>query len=195
MNTANKIIVVEYSEAWPQVFEDLKKVYEKYLGGLVIDIQHVGSTAVPGLAAKPVIDIDLIIENGERLQPVITQLEQLDYIYEGDLGIKDREAFKRKSDQTPADGSNRIWPVHHLYCCINNSAPVRNHLQLRDYLRSHPEKVSAYGELKKKLAAQFPFDIDQYVEHKTAFITEALKETGFDLRELDSITIQKKAKS
>jgi len=190
MKQANKTVVIEYSANWPIVFESLQKVYEKFLKGLIKDIHHVGSTAVPGLAAKPVIDIDLVIENSDLLDQVILKLENLGYTYEGDLGIEHRWAFKRTSDKTPLDGSNNIWPKHNLYCCTRDSVSLRNHLQFRNYLRKNPEKVTEYSELKKKLALQHPFDIDFYTEHKTPFITKILKETGFDNGELEAITEQ-----
>jgi GrpB-like predicted nucleotidyltransferase (UPF0157 family) len=194
MKDSNKIIIVEYSTDWPLIFEDLKRVYERFLAGLVIDIQHIGSTSVPGLAAKPIIDIDLIIENRNILKYMIVKLEKLGYEYQGDLGIKNREAFKRVLDKTPLDGSDRIWQKHNLYCCTKNSISLRNHLQFRDYLRKDPEKARQYGVLKKKLALQYPLDINIYAELKTSFIVEVLKGTGIESKELESITKQNKAK-
>jgi len=193
MTNPNKINVVEYSEEWPFIFEELETVYKEFLGDLIIDIQHIGSTAVPGLAAKPTIDIDLVIENMEILNSVIIKLEKLGYEYQGDLGIKDREAFRRTSDRTPLDGSGRIWYKHHLYCCSKNSISLKNHLQFRDFLCKNPEKVKKYGDLKKSLVLQHPFDINLYTELKTPFITEILKETGFDSADLGDITAQNKS--
>jgi len=116
------------------------------------------------------------------LNSIIVKLEQLGYEYEGDLGVKDREAFKRISDKTPLDGSGRIWQKHHLYCCTKNSISLKNHIEFRDFLRTHPEKVKQYGDLKKRLIFQHPFDTNLYTELKTPFITEILKETGSRLR-------------
>jgi GrpB-like predicted nucleotidyltransferase (UPF0157 family) len=188
-----KIVVAEYSENWPLAFEDLKKVYQDTLGDLLIDIQRVGSTSVPGLPAKPILDIDLVIENRTILPAVISKLESLGYEYQGDLGIKDRESFKRISDRTPTDGSDRTWQKHHLYCCNRDSTPLRNHLQFRDYLRRNPEAATQYGKLKRDLASQAP-DIDFYVDGKTNFITEILKHAGFDSTDLETITAQNKMK-
>jgi GrpB-like predicted nucleotidyltransferase (UPF0157 family) len=159
---------------------------------LIIDIQHVGSTSVPRLVAKPTIDIDLVIEDRGVLNSVIVKLEELGYEYQGDLGIKDRESFKRKSDKTPLDGSGRIWQKHNLYCCIKDSISLKNHIQFRDFLRKNPEKVVQYGELKKRLVSQHPFDTNLYTELKTPFITEILKEAGLGDAELESITEQNK---
>jgi len=181
MKNPNKIIVAEYSKEWPFAFESLKEVYKGFLSDLIIDIQHVGSTSIPGLAAKPILDIDLIIANRHLLNPVIIRLEKLGYEYQGDLGIPDREAFRNLSDRTPLDGSGRIWQKHHLYCCTKNSISLRNHLQFRDFLLENPEKAKQYGVLKQQLVSQDPFDMDRYAELKTPFITEVLNEAGFNL--------------
>lgn len=190
-----KIIIEEYSEVWPILFNNLHNVFKKTLGSLIVDIQHVGSTSVPGLAAKPTIDIDLVIKNKELLNFVIERLEDLGYEYLGDLGIKDREAFRRKSDKTPIDGSGKIWPNHNLYCCTQNSLSFKNHISFRDFLRKNPEKLKQYSELKKSLAFEHPFESDYYTEQKTPFITEILKETGFSPEELVEITAQNKSQN
>ena len=152
-----------------------------------MDIQHVGSTSVHGLIAKPVIDIDLIIEDRSFLESIKTILAKLGYEYMGNLGINDREAFKRASSRTPDDGSLRDWPAHNLYVCINGSVALRNHLALRDFLRANPHKAKEYGELKKRLIAENPFDIDLYIKHKTPFILEILKTLDFDESSLNEI--------
>jgi len=187
---SNKITIEEYSPAWQQDFYELRAVYESRLGSYVIGIEHVGSTSVQGLPAKPILDIDLIVADSLLLKPVIKALEYLDYQHIGDLGIPGREAFKRASALTPADGSGRTWPSHHLYVCLANSTSLKNHLAFRNYLRSHPAKAKAYAELKKKLAAENPHNINAYVGGKTDFITGILKEMGFDPSALDDIARQ-----
>jgi len=185
------IIIEEYTPDWPIAFDQLQAIYRSYLGSYVVGIEHVGSTSVEGLPAKPVLDIDLIIEDSHMLPPVITVLEGLGYRHEGDLGIPGREAFRRTSAQTPLNG--HPWPAHNLYVCLAGSLSLKNHLAFRNYLRSHPDKAKAYAELKRRLAAAHPHDIDAYVEGKTAFITGILKEMGFDAPSLDDITRQNKA--
>jgi len=187
------VIVQDYDPKWTKVFEDLKTVFKKHLGNSVLDIQHVGSTAVPGLAAKPVIDLDFIVENENKLQEVIHKMKQLDYEYVGDYGIKGREVFKRNSEQSPNDGSGRVWMKHHAYACIQGAVSLQNHLKFRDFLRSHPELAAEYGALKKQLAKEHPFDIDAYVEKKTPFITSILKQVGFEKKDLEDIAEQNKA--
>ena len=113
-----KVIVVEYDPEWPREFVRLRSVFEKTLGSDFTEILHVGSTSVPGLKAKPVLDIDIVIEDDDKkLQHVIENLQGLDYIYAGDLGITGREAFNRKTEKTPDDGSGSRWNRHNLYVC------------------------------------------------------------------------------
>jgi len=186
----NRIIIEEYSPAWPLAFARLRSVYQSHLGSYVVGIEHVGSTSVEGLPAKPVLDIDLIAEDGKLFKPIITVLESMGYRHQGDMGITGREAFARTSALTPVDGSLRTWPAHNLYVCPAGSISLKNHLAFRNYLRSHPKKARAYGELKKKLAKETPGNIDAYVEGKTEFIIAALKEMGFAPAALNDITRQ-----
>lgn len=190
--TKTEILIEDYSPAWALIFRELKSIYQLHLGNLVHDIQHIGSTSVYGLAAKPIIDIDIIIKERKNLNPVIEKLALLGYIHQGNLGITDRDAFKRKSDKTPLDGSLRTWQQHNLYVCPSDSISLKNHLVFRDHLRNNPQKAKEYGELKKRLAFENPNEIDLYVERKTPFIIAILKEAGFDDIALDNITQENK---
>jgi GrpB-like predicted nucleotidyltransferase (UPF0157 family) len=190
MSQHNNIIIADYSPAWPLAFAQLRSVYRSHMGSYVAGIEHVGSTSVEGLPAKPILDIDLIVPDGKLLKPIITVLESLGYQHIGDMGISGREAFARTSALTPVDGSLRTWPAHNLYVCPANSISLKNHLAFRNYLRSHPNKAKAYGDLKKRLAKETPDNIDAYVEGKTKFIIAALKEMGFAPAALNDITRQ-----
>jgi len=186
------IIIEEYSATWASTFLQLKSIYEKHLGDLIIDIHHVGSTAVNNLAAKPVIDIDIVIGDKENLNAVISKLELLGYSHRGNLGITDRYAFKQKTEKTPFDGLMRSWQKHHLYVCPQSSISLMNHITLRDVLRNNEVKAKEYGELKKKLALESPYDMDLYIERKTPFITEILKSAGFSDAAINTITKENK---
>ncbi len=187
MTEEKKVIVEDYSPLWPLAFEKLKAIYEIHVGYLSLDIQHVGSTSVKGLSAKPILDIDIIIESREILKEIISKLEKLGYNYIGDLGVKDREAFKRHPDKNLPNEIDLIKQKHNLYVCIKDSLCLQNHLQFRDHLRKNPEKAKIYGELKKRFAKENPFDINIYVQKKTPFILETLKETGFNDEALEFI--------
>lgn len=173
---AQPVVIVDYDPVWPVAFEGLKAVYESALQGLILSVEHVGSTAVPGLAAKPVIDVDIVIPNRQVLPEVIQRLEGLGYRHEGDLGVAGREAFARDGEpRTPQDGSGRVWPSHHLYVCARDCAALHEHLLFRDVLRSDPERAGAYGALKRRLADAFRDDRAAYGEAKTAFVQAVLQ--------------------
>ncbi|MBE9059427.1 GrpB family protein [cf. Phormidesmis sp. LEGE 11477] len=169
--------VVDYDATWPKKFEALKLGLWPAVRDVALTIEHVGSTAVPGLAAKPVIDIDIVVQDRTRLLIAITRLTDLDYIHRGNLGIEGREAFLSPSDTV----------AHHLYVCLFNSPGLNNHLTVRDYLRLHSDAASAYGSLKQHLAQAFPRDIDGYIAAKTDFILKILQTAGFSPDALKAI--------
>jgi GrpB-like predicted nucleotidyltransferase (UPF0157 family) len=143
-------------------FHQIKIELEEVLKDHIISIEHVGSTSVINLAAKPIIDIDIVINN--NFEQVKMLLEGLDYIHEGDLGIKGREAFKYKH--------KAHLMKHHLYVCNHDSLELKRHLMFKDYLNKHPEDAKAYGDLKLSLALKYPYDIEKYIEFKSPFIEE-----------------------
>ena len=168
------IEIAEYSPAWAETFADLSRILESALGRLALGIEHVGSTSVPGLGAKPIIDLDVVIESPGDLPSVVEALGAVGYSHRGDLGIPGREAFGRDDASVPRDGTGREWPAHHLYVCAQDSEALRKHLELRDYLRSHAGSAAQYEKLKRELARRFPHDIDSYVEGKREFIENIL---------------------
>lgn len=173
------IIVVDYDPEWPRIFERLRARLLPALGDVALAIEHVGSTAVPGLAAKPVVDVDVVVRDGD-VRAGIERLESLGYVHRGDRGVPQREAF------WPPPGS----PRHHLYLCPASSAALANHLAIRDHLRRHAADARAYGELKKRLAGTFAHDREGYVEAKTDFLISILRRCGAaeqTLREIESL--------
>ncbi|MEP7362129.1 MAG: GrpB family protein [Acidobacteriota bacterium] len=169
--------VVEYNPEWPDHFDELRDRIWPAVRDVAAAIEHVGSTAVAGMAAKPVIDLDIVIPSRAELAVVITRLAGLGYEHRGNLEIEDREAFQTLRNQPP----------HNLYVCPRESIALRNHLALRDHLRGHPEDVLAYSNLKKELAVLFSHDIDRYVEGKTEFILAILAQQGFSTDRLEAI--------
>ena len=169
MATRN-IVVLPYDENWKKAFEDIKNELDVVLKDLVLSIEHVGSTSVEGLSAKPIIDIDVVIEDRSRLDDVITELGKIGYTHAGDQGIPGREAFKY-------DGKEHLMK-HHLYVCSKDASELKRHISFRDYLREHPEAVREYSRVKEEGARLFPHDIDSYIEHKSPFIESIYKEIG-----------------
>lgn len=155
------IEIVGYDPRWPAVFASLRDSLLGPLTGLVSRFEHVGSTAVPGLAAKDVIDLTAVVTSLDHLPAVIGRLAPLGYSHEGDLGITGRHAFT-----TPVGA-----PAHHLYVCASDNPDFARVLAFRDYLRIHPDTARAYAELKYFLAERFRDDPAGYTAAKSAFIT------------------------
>ena len=164
------VVVLPYDEQWKQDFLMIKKELASVLGQLAMRIEHVGSTSVEGLSAKPIIDIDVVIKDYTVLEEVITALGAIGYRHEGDLGIAGREAFKY-------DGKDHLRK-HHLYVCPEDSPELKRHIAFRDYLRTHPDAVREYSNIKVEGARKYPYDIDKYIEHKSPFIERIYKEIG-----------------
>ena len=175
---AAPIEVVAYDPAWPEEFEAIRAILAPALGNLALAIEHVGSTSVPDLAAKPILDIDIVISAAGKLPVVIERLAPLGYYHQGDLGVPGREAFKREGDDVPRDGSGRAWTKQHLYACPAGNIYYLRHIALRDYLRAHPADALAYAALKLRLAQEFRDDRVAYTEAKTEFITAIYRKAG-----------------
>ena len=164
------IIVQPYDEMWKQDFISISNEIRDALGELALRIEHVGSTSVPGLSAKPVIDIDVVIRDHSVLDEVVSRLAKIGYQHEGNLGIAGREAFGYEGKEHLKE--------HHLYVCSEDSPELKRHTAFRDYLRSHPEAVREYSRIKEEAAALYPYDIDGYIRHKSPVIEKIYKEIG-----------------
>ena len=149
---------------WVNEFQSYAERLKPLLEGLVVGIEHVGSTSVVGLAAKPIIDIDVVISSRVVLGQVLQQLAVAGYEHIGNDGIPGREAFAWPSERR-----------HHLYVCAVNTHNLHNHLIFRDYLREHSEVAFTYGQLKKKLAERYKRDAESYCEAKTGFIQQTIE--------------------
>ena len=158
------IVVVPYNSDWENEFERIKSELVSMLSD-IISVEHVGSTSVPGLYAKPIIDIDIVIEK-ENFDKVKEQLAKAGYFHVGDLGIIGREAFKYQ------DKSHLM--EHHLYVCDKDSDELRRHLALRDFLRDNVEYCKKYSDIKLEMAIKYPHDIDAYILGKQSVILEIL---------------------
>ena len=167
---AKHVVVEPYNEAWIEDFNAIRDELAEALSDLDVRIEHVGSTSVPGLAAKPIIDIDVVIPDISDLPEVVSRLGKTGYSHEGDKGIPGREAFHY-------DGKEHLRK-HHLYVCAEDADELKRHLAFRDYLRSHPEAVAEYSKIKYEGAALYPWDIDSYIEHKGPFIDSIYSKLG-----------------
>jgi GrpB-like predicted nucleotidyltransferase (UPF0157 family) len=157
------VVITDYDPSWPSLFASLANSVAAALGPVLVRVEHVGSTAVPGLPAKPIIDLDVVVQPADVAEAV-RRLSGLGYVHRGDLGVTGREAFA-----TPAG-----TPDHHLYVCPVGSPALAQHLRFRDALRADAALAAEYGLLKRHLAARFGSDRDGYCEAKTGFIRAAL---------------------
>jgi GrpB-like predicted nucleotidyltransferase (UPF0157 family) len=158
------VIVVNYDPEWPAQFEFLKERAARALLEFGNRIEHVGSTAVPGLAAKPIIDLIVQLNDAAQLVPVIQKLEALGYKHEGNLGIPGREAFAVPLGE----------PRHHLYVCLPGCSQLSDQIAFRDYLRANKSARDDYAALKRQLAEKYRNDRTGYSESKTGFVADVL---------------------
>jgi GrpB-like predicted nucleotidyltransferase (UPF0157 family) len=171
------IEISDYDPTWPQAFKCLRNKLLPVVGDIALAVEHVGSTAVPGLAAKPILDIGLVVPSRSDIPELIQRLTLAGYVHRGDLGIEGREAFDGPSEPMK----------HHLYAYAADNLALRNHILLRDYLRAHQSTAAAYGDLKKRLAREFAYDAKSYVEGKTNFILGILRTLDLNCDEISAI--------
>lgn len=172
------IEIVDYDPDWPARFETLRQLYENILTGVaILGIEHVGSTSVPGLAAKPLIDIDIVV-TVDQVARAIEAMERAGFLSLGERGIPDRWALQAPSD----------LPRTNTYVVVEGSLALRNHLAVRDQLRHEVALRDEYAALKRSIAASV-HDIDQYVEKKSSFLSVVLELAGLTAEERDAIEI------
>ncbi len=161
------IEIVAYDPTWPARFEQERQRLEHALGSAAVAIEHIGSTAVPGLIAKPVIDM-LVGLRDYPLQPErVAAAERIGYVYRGEFGIPGRQYFRRGSPD-----------AHHVHAVLHGGGHWLRHVAFRDWLREHGEDAAHYGELKLRLAAEHRDDRARYTESKAEFIEDVLGRAG-----------------
>jgi|GEM_PF-321387 len=166
------VIVVSYDEQWPNEFIKIKNELASVLDDAAISIEHVGSTSVPGLCAKPVIDIDVVIDQ-MRFDDVKARLATIGYEHVGDQGVPGREAFKYE---------NKTHLLkHHLYVCDKDAEELKRHLALRDFLRKNEVYRKKYSDIKTLMAQRHPHDIDAYIDGKEPVVMEIYAQCGLDI--------------
>ena len=165
-----KVTVLPYDSAWKTAFEEIRKEIEEAVGDLIVGMEHVGSTSVEGMSAKPCIDLDVIIPDYTVFDNVVDRLKVIGYFHEGDLGIPGREAFRYS-------GKPHLQN-HHLYVCPQDSGELHRHVTFRNFLRNHPEAVKKYSAVKETAARLFPDDIDRYMAYKAPCIQELYAQCG-----------------
>jgi GrpB-like predicted nucleotidyltransferase (UPF0157 family) len=168
--------VLPYNPEWKKWFKEIKKPVWNQIHDLINDIVHVGSTSIEGMSAKPIIDMDIVIDNWDIFPEIVRRLEPLGYRHVGDLGIAEREVFKHENPGYP----------HHLYVCQKDSTAYRNHVLLRKHLLENSEDFNRYRDLKTRLASSVN-QREDYGRLKTELILEFLEKEGISKKEIEKI--------
>lgn len=158
------ILVVDYDSGWPAAYTAEADSVAKAAGKAFVRMHHIGSTSIPGIKAKPIIDILLEVELVEALDVRAMEFEALGYEAMGEYGIPGRRYYRRND--------NSGARTHHVHAFKAGAADVTRHLALRDYMRLHPAAALQYGELKSHLAREHPQDMDAYMNGKNSFVKE-----------------------
>jgi GrpB-like predicted nucleotidyltransferase (UPF0157 family) len=158
-----KVEVLPYNPDWKRQFTSEAQIIQQALNEQVVRIHHIGSTAIPGISAKPTIDLLPEVLAIEALDACSSIMEELGYEARGENGIPGRHYFVKK------DGEKHLVHVHAFHV---GDPQIRRHLDFRDYLIAHPEEARLYSDLKESLAQGYPADIDSYIAGKDAFIQE-----------------------
>ncbi len=164
-----QVIIVDYDPNWPQMYEQEKARIQDAIGEYLIDIQHVGSTSIPGLSAKPIIDIMPIIRDIALIPYCVQPLESLDYAYFGENGISGRHYFRKPADITSQPHT------YHLHIVDKGHDQWAMMLLFREYMLLHPESVQQYDVLKRKLATKYDSDRVGYTNAKEPFVRSILR--------------------
>jgi GrpB-like predicted nucleotidyltransferase (UPF0157 family) len=156
--------VSDYNPDWPEWFCRIAGYLRPRIANC-LRIEHVGSTSIPGMVAKPIIDVDVVVEDG-GMRGAVKSIEEAGYGHQGDLGVAGREAFKAVSSLALA------LPAHHLYACESSSIELRKHLSFREYLIAHPSESSRLAALKQHLAFDLHLTRSEYISAKALVVEE-----------------------
>lgn len=157
------VSVIDYEPIWAERYEEEASVIHKILGDNCVAIYHIGSTSVPGLAAKPIIDIMAVVRSLEAVDAAVDVFSAIGYEYLGEFGIVGRRYLRKGGDE-------RTHQIHIFQ--MNDWNNIGRHLAFRDYMRTHEAERRQYAELKTKLAQKFPYDIEGYCDGKESFVRE-----------------------
>jgi len=151
-----KVEVQPFNPLWVSKFQVEADNLRAIFGEEIIDIHHIGSTSVPGLASKPIIDIMPVVLDINRIDEYNEKMASRGFESKGENGISGRRYFTK-------GGNNRS---HHIHIYSSDNPQIQRHLAFRDYLRTHPDVAKKYGDLKVELAERFPYDISSYIKGK-----------------------------
>lgn len=176
---SGSIFIADYDQRWPQMFDDERARIVDAIGEWAADVQHVGSTSIPGIAAKPIIDIAVHLHSlVDALKCITPLIENLQYECLGEFGIPDRIYF-RKGTATPRSGQSaghdRAGRTHQIHMYPLGHEQYAKQITFRDYLRAHPDAVREYEALKRELAVRHAGDVEAYADSKSDFVQSILR--------------------
>ena len=157
-----KVEVVKHNPEWRNLFKAESQTISNILGQNIVGVHHIGSTAIPYIYAKPIIDLLVEVNNIEDIDRHNKDMKQIGYQAMGEFGINGRRYFRK-------DNASGIR-THHVHIFETSSPQVKRHIAFRDYMLAHPSDAKQYSDLKRKLAQQFPYDIESYMDGKDEFI-------------------------
>ena len=158
-----KVILAPYDPLWVKQYEAAAGQLTAVFQPILVAMHHIGSTAIPGIKAKPTIDIMIVVTSVTAVEPLLPRMSGLGYLSKGENGIVGRHYFRKGSDTNH---------THHVHVFGENHPEIARHLNFRDFLCHHQEDAQAYSQLKERLARQFFTDPEAYTHQKTSFIQE-----------------------
>ena len=164
-----RVEVVSYNPNWKEMYKEESEKIKNILNDIIIDIHHIGSTAIPGIKAKPVIDILVEVEDIEEVDQYNHKMKELGYEVMGEYGIPKRRFFRK-------GGNNR---THHIHIFQVGNEEIERHINFKEYLIAHPDKAREYSKLKEKLANKYTYDVENYINGKSDFIKEIDRKAKF----------------
>ena len=157
-----RVGIVSYNPNWKEIYKEESKKIKNVLSDIIVDIHHIGSTAIPGIKAKPVIDILVEVKDIEAVGRYNNKMEELGYEVMGEHGIPKRRFFRK--------GGNKR--THHIHIFQVGNEEIERYINFKEYLIAHPDKAWEYSKLKEKLANKYTYDVENYTNGKSDFIKE-----------------------
>lgn len=177
---SRRIEVIPHNTDWAQKYAEEAALLRTIFGDRLLTIHHIGSTTIPGILAKPVIDIIIVVSEIETVEACNLAMIAAGYVPRGEAGIPNRRFFRKETEGIRS---------HHVHIYPQGNENIATHLNFRDYLRAHPDEARAYSQLKERLAEQFRYDSESYTESKTDFV-ERINRLAADWRKDHPIPIE-----
>lgn len=154
--------VVPHNPQWKKAFAEESEQIVMALGENLVTVHHIGSTAIPHIYAKPIIDFLVEVKNINLVEKKSSNMEALGYQAMGEFGLVGRRYFRKENPPGIR--------THHVHVYQVDSSEIKRHLAFRDYMIAHPEDAEQYSQLKRELAQKYPYDIEAYMDGKDEFI-------------------------